>query len=170
MIRQLCQSLPGRLLVVFRPRYLADGGDIGLVDAVEEMKNRQQFPLLKGLEVSPDLFGMGLRQRLQDAGRIGGDGHDQHFASIIFVVLAFDQLFLLQAVDEAGNRTGGQAGLGGEFAGRQLPLLDDQLQVFEVGGRKAGLPGDGFVKQRSDVGKLSADGPDSLNGDVEWGV
>ena len=57
----------------------------------------------------------------------------EHLASIVRVGHALDQTLPLEAINQAGDSSAGQAGAAANLAGRRRSAGQDQIETFQIG-------------------------------------
>ena len=105
----------------------------------------------------------GAPERAEDLGELARavvDHADDHLAAIVRVLLAPDEPGLLQAIEHAGDRAGGQPGELGELAGGHRLAAsgaEDEVEALLVGEPDSQTVGDRLVEQHGARAQLAAE-------------
>ena len=93
-------------------------------------------------------------------------GADEDLAAVAGIAEAFDEAGFFEAVEDAGDGAGGQAGCTGELAGgeRGLGITGHQFKASGISNIEAEFGGDGLVEEDGSGADLAAEvHSDSLN-------
>src|SRR5580692_4634361 len=86
-------------------------------------------------------------------------GADKDFAAVDGVAIAFDEAGFFEAIEDAGDGAGGQAGGAGEVSGGEgaLRITGHQFKASGISNVEAQFTGDGLVKKDGGGAELAAE-------------